>query len=99
MAENEIEVVVEIPGGSPNKYEYDHQRHLIRLDRRLFTATAYPVDYIDDLSPHRLDEIEHFFNTYKDLEPRKTAETRGFEGVEPAMAELEACRRRYRERS
>ena len=40
-----IDVVVEIPRGSRNKYEYDHQQHVIRLDRRLFTATAYPADY------------------------------------------------------
>jgi inorganic pyrophosphatase len=40
-----VDVVVEIPAGSRNKYEYDHDRHVIRLDRRLFTATAYPTDY------------------------------------------------------
>lgn len=40
-----IDVVVEIPAGSRNKYEYDHERHLIRLDRRLATATSYPADY------------------------------------------------------
>jgi inorganic pyrophosphatase len=40
-----IDVVVEIPTGSRNKYEYDHERHVIRLDRRLFTATTYPADY------------------------------------------------------
>jgi inorganic pyrophosphatase len=40
-----IEVIVEIPRGSRNKYEYDHDRHVIRLDRRLFSATFYPADY------------------------------------------------------
>jgi inorganic pyrophosphatase len=40
-----IDVVIEIPTGSRNKYEYDHERHIIRLDRRLFTATTYPADY------------------------------------------------------
>ncbi len=40
-----IEVIVEIPRGSRNKYEYDHERHLMRLDRRLFSATFYPADY------------------------------------------------------
>ncbi len=44
-AERTIEVVVEIPRGSRNKYEYDHERHVIRLDRRLFSATFYPADY------------------------------------------------------
>ena len=40
-----IDVVIEIPRGSRNKYEYDHERHIIRLDRRLFSATVYPTDY------------------------------------------------------
>ena len=40
-----IEVIVEIPRGSRNKYEYDHERGSIRLDRRLFSATFYPADY------------------------------------------------------
>ncbi len=40
-----IDVVIEIPTGSRNKYEYDHEKHVIRLDRRLFTATTYPADY------------------------------------------------------
>jgi len=40
-----IEVMVEIPKGSRNKYEWDHERHIMRLDRRLFTATVYPADY------------------------------------------------------
>lgn len=40
-----FEVVVEIPRGSRNKYEMDHERHIIKLDRRLFSATMYPADY------------------------------------------------------
>jgi len=157
-----VEVMVEIPAGSRNKYEYDHDRHLIRLDRRLFTATTYPADYgfvpdtlamdgdpldalvflddptfpgcvvsvrvigvfwmhdeagpdaklltvlnhdpvresthdIGDLPSHLLDEIEHFFSIYKDLEPGKMSETDGFEGRDAALAELDRCRKRYRE--
>ena len=45
MDEQIIEVVIEIPKGSRNKYEFDHERHVMRLDRRLFTATVYPADY------------------------------------------------------
>lgn len=45
MGERLIEVVVEIPRGSRNKYEIDHATGAIRLDRHLFTATAYPTDY------------------------------------------------------
>lgn len=38
---------------------------------------------IDDIPPHHLKEIEHFFQVYKDLEGTRT-ETRGFEGAEAA---------------
>ncbi len=43
--ERTIDVFVEIPRGSRNKYEYDHVNHVMRLDRRLFSATFYPADY------------------------------------------------------
>jgi inorganic pyrophosphatase len=41
----EFDVRIEIPRGSRNKYEVDHDTGLIRLDRTLFTATQYPADY------------------------------------------------------
>ena len=41
----EIEVVVEIPKGSRNKFELNHETGEIWLDRMLFTATQYPADY------------------------------------------------------
>jgi inorganic pyrophosphatase len=155
-----LDVVIEIPTGSRNKYEYDHERHLIRLDRRLFTATAYPADYgfvpdtlsqdgdpldalvlvtdptfpgclvrarilgvffmrdeagkdaklitvlehdpqwdgatdLDDVPKHLLNEIEHFFSIYKDLEPSKSTEVLGFEDRAAALRELDACRAAY----
>jgi inorganic pyrophosphatase len=40
----EIEVVIEIPKGTRNKYEADDQGR-IWLDRMLFTSTRYPEDY------------------------------------------------------
>ena len=40
-----FDVLVEIPRGSRNKYEVDHDSGRIRLDRTLFTATQYPADY------------------------------------------------------
>jgi inorganic pyrophosphatase len=40
-----VDVVVEIPQGSRNKYELDHASGRIRLDRTLFTSTVYPADY------------------------------------------------------
>jgi inorganic pyrophosphatase len=39
------DVVVEIPKGSRNKYEVDHETGRVYLDRVLFTAFSYPVDY------------------------------------------------------
>jgi inorganic pyrophosphatase len=157
-----IDVVIEIPRGSRNKYEYDHDRHIFRLDRRLFTATVYPADYgfipdtlsedgdpldalvllddptfpgcwvsarpvgvfwmeddkgpdakvlcvpagdprweqvsdIADLPAHMTDEIEHFFEVYKVLEPNKHSNVRGFEGADAAVSEIAACRRRHAE--
>src|SRR6478735_3496636 len=154
-----FDVVIEIPRGSRNKYEYDHEQHVIRLDRRLFSATVYPSDYgfvpdtlaldgdpldvlvlledptfpgcwvevraigvfwmedekgpdakimcvpvhdpvyedirdISQLRPALLDEIEHFFDVYKMLEPEKNSATRGYEGRDAAMREIEDARAR-----
>jgi inorganic pyrophosphatase len=40
----EVEVIVEIPRGTRNKYESDESGN-IWLDRMLFTSTRYPHDY------------------------------------------------------
>ncbi|MDO4685310.1 MAG: inorganic diphosphatase [Corynebacterium sp.] len=40
-----IEVTIEIPKGSRNKYEVDHETGKVYLDRYLFTPMAYPLDY------------------------------------------------------
>ena len=143
-----IEVTVEIPSGSRNKYEYDHRLGRFVLDRVLYSSVHYPCDYgfiegslaedwdpldvlvsiaeptfpgcvvrarpigvldmadekghdykilavahddprwegtgaLEDISPHRLREIENFFETYKRLEHRPT-EVRGWLGVADA---------------
>lgn len=39
------DVVIEIPKGSRNKYEIDHETGRVHLDRVLFTSFAYPTDY------------------------------------------------------
>ncbi len=36
---------VEIPRGSRNKYEYDEERGVFRLDRVLYSSVHYPTDY------------------------------------------------------
>jgi len=50
----DVEAIVEIPRGSRNKYEMDHETGAIWLDRMLFTATQYPLDY--GFIPHTLAE-------------------------------------------
>ena len=157
----DIEVVVEIPKGSRNKYEVDHDTGEIFLDRTLFTATQYPADYgfvpdtlaedgdpldvlvlldeptfpgchirarpvgvfwmsdekgpdakvlavvasdprqadvteIDHVPDYVRDEIAHFFEVYKQLEPGKGTEIRGWEGRQSAEDAVEDSRQRYR---
>lgn len=41
----DIAVVVEVPTGSRNKYEYDKQKGVIVLDRPLYSPVHYPGDY------------------------------------------------------
>ena len=42
---NTFDVLIEIPKGSRNKYEYDFTLHKIRFDRMLFSSMMYPGDY------------------------------------------------------
>ena len=37
--------IIEIPAGSRNKYEVDHETGRVFLDRVLFTSFEYPTDY------------------------------------------------------
>jgi inorganic pyrophosphatase len=150
-----IEVIVEIPSGSRNKYEYDHANHRFVLDRILYSSVHYPCDYgfiegsladdgdpldvlvviseptfpgcvvrvrpvgvldmaddkghdykilavahddprwdetgtLQDLSPHRLREIENFFETYKTLEGRET-DVSGWLGVDDAWRIIDSA--------
>ncbi|NUU25351.1 MAG: inorganic diphosphatase [Streptomycetaceae bacterium] len=155
----EFDVVVEIPAGSRNKYEMDRNTGRIRLDRMLFTSTAYPADYgfiaetlggdgdpldalvlldeptfpgcrvrcralgmfvmrdekgpdekvlcvpaqdprhggvhdVADVPEYQLNEIAHFFEVYKDLEPGKSVDGSHWEGHEAAEKEITAARER-----
>ena len=40
-----IHVIVEVPKGSRNKYEYEEETGYIRLDRVLYFSVYYPGDY------------------------------------------------------
>ena len=154
-----FDVLIEIPKGSRNKYEYDFELKKIRFDRMLFSSMMYPGDYgfipktlaldgdpldvlvlgheptfpmcvmevkpigvfhmadekgpdekivcvpvsdpiwslkndISDLNPHRLDEIEHFFQVYKDLE-KKRVDVGDWGNVDEAIDIVEKCIERY----
>ena len=41
----EVNAVIEIPRGQTNKYEYDKQLNVFRLDRNLYSPVHYPGDY------------------------------------------------------
>jgi inorganic pyrophosphatase len=156
----EFDVMIEIPGGSRNKYEVDHSSGRLRLDRMLFTATRYPRDYgfientlgldgdpidalvlieeptfpgvlircraigmfrmrdeaggddkimcvptndirkahlqnITDMPEFERLEIQHFFETYKDLEPGKSVEGATWEDRIAAESEIRDSFARY----
>ena len=40
-----VSVMIEIPKGSRNKYEYDKIKKRVRFDRMLFSPVHYPTDY------------------------------------------------------
>ena len=44
-APHRVNAVIEIPKDSVNKYEYDKQLHVFKLDRTLFSPVHYPGDY------------------------------------------------------
>lgn len=50
---------------------------------------------LDDLPPMLRDEIAHFFSIYKDLEPGKESNVRGWRDREAAIEEIEAARKRF----
>ena len=45
MAADWFEVIIEIPRGSRNKYEVDHDSGATWYDRHLYSTTVYPTDY------------------------------------------------------
>jgi len=46
MTKRQVEnVLIEIPKGCRNKYEYDKEKKMIKYDRMLFSSMVYPSDY------------------------------------------------------
>jgi len=135
-----INVLIEIPAGSKNKYEFDKDLQALALDRVLSSSVQYPYDYgfvpntladdgdpldgmvlmdqptfpgcviaarpigmlemidggdrdekiLQDIAPHRLDEISEFFKTYKNLE-KKVTEILGWKDVDQVMPLVDKC--------
>ena len=44
-APHEVNAIIEIPRGSSNKYEYDANLGVFKLDRPLYSPLFYPFDY------------------------------------------------------
>ena len=40
-----VDIIIEIPKGSRNKYEYDKEKKAFRLDRMIFSSVHYPADF------------------------------------------------------
>lgn len=53
------------------------------------------ITSLDEVLPHLLKEIEHFFNVYKDLEDKKTS-VEGWAAKQAAYDIIEESRQRYR---
>lgn len=51
---------------------------------------------IGEVAPHVLEEIEHFFRVYKQLEPKAHVETEGWHGADAARSLVLECRDAYR---
>ena len=45
MSARNVDIIVEIPKGSQNKYVWDTNRRRLRLDRVLHSSIHYPADY------------------------------------------------------
>lgn len=156
-----VDAFIEIPTGSQNKYEWDKDAGVLRLDRVLYSSVFYPTDYgfipetleddgdaldimvlvtnpvvpgcvidsrvvgmlemeddkgidmkilavpvkdprfshvkdLQDVAPHIRREIEYFFQTYKDLEGKKTI-IGGWKGAAEALERIAAARVKYQQ--
>jgi inorganic pyrophosphatase len=61
----------------------------------LHDPNYHHVHELSDLPPHTLREVEHFFQTYKNLEAKDVL-SRGWEGRMAALAFIEECIQAYR---
>ena len=74
----QFDVTIEIPKGSRNKFEVDHETGRVRLDRYLYTSMAYPTDYgfIDDTLGEDGDPLDALVLLQEPLFPGVLVEVR-----------------------
>jgi inorganic pyrophosphatase len=70
-------------------------------DKLIAVPTTDPrfesVADIDDINPHTLKEMKHFYSTYKQLQD-KEVEVTGFDNKEAAVAAFERGQKLYKEK-
>lgn len=74
-----LNCIVEITKGDYNKYEFDHELGILKLDRVLYGPTFYPVDYADvpgTWNKYDKDPLDAVIITTRPLEPSTLVEGR-----------------------
>jgi inorganic pyrophosphatase len=84
--EDHVLAFVEIPRGSRNKYEYDEELRLFRLDRVLYSSVHYPADYgfIPDTLAEDGDHLDILVLVQEPTFPGCLIETRPLGGLDMA---------------
>ncbi|HHQ69530.1 MAG TPA: inorganic diphosphatase [Halothiobacillaceae bacterium] len=67
---------------------------IIAVPHDKLTPAYKHVQEVEDLPAHLIDQIKHFFEQYKALEPGKWVRCEGFENAKAAEAEIEASIKR-----
>jgi inorganic pyrophosphatase len=75
---------------------YDGQREAKIIAVPAGDPTWDEVEDIEELPDHLRDEISHFFDVYKDLEPGRTPEPAGYEGRAAALNVIDEATKRKR---
>ena len=76
------------------------------LDNKIIAVPVARIDptyrHINDvkhLDDHVLKRIAHFFETYKELEPKKWVRVKGFKGKEAALKRIKYCMNQYKQKA
>ncbi len=68
---------------------------IIAVPTEKIDPTYGKIKDIKDLDDHVLRRIAHFFETYKELEPKKWVKVKGFKNKKQALKRIKYCMRRY----